>query len=202
MKCEKPAYICKYFQKKSLFSIFFDAVFIVVIALLIYPGTRSDVAAFFIRLTSLPPSTLDKNERFTLSQETEKWKLYDYSLHPYTFKQLNDKPVFLNIWATWCPPCIAELPGIMKVYEEYKTKVNFVLVTNEQPDKVKLFLKKNNYDFHPFFFYQYLPHDLKTESIPTTYIIDKSGVVVVSKKGSARWSSDKIRKLLKNLSDK
>jgi len=47
-----------------------------------------------------------------------------------------------------------------------------------------------------------LPHDLKTESIPTTYIIDKSGVVVVSKKGSARWSSDKIRKLLKNLSDK
>ncbi len=201
MNCTKPAFICNYFKKKSLFSIFFDAVFVIILILLIYPGTRKDVAAFFIRMTSLPPSSLDKDEQFKISAEAEEWKIYDYTLHPHVFKTLNDKPVFLNIWATWCPPCIAELPGIMEVYNDYKDKVNFVIVTNESPEKVKPFLLKNKYDPQPFFFYQRLPRDFQTESIPTTYILDKNGVVVVSKKGSARWGSGKIRKLLDSLSE-
>ena len=199
--CKKPAFICNYFKKKSIFSIFFDFVFVVILALLIYPGTRKDVAAFFIRLTSLPPSTLDKDEQFTISENTKEWKIYDYTLHPHTFKEVNEKPVFLNVWATWCPPCIAELPGILEVYDDFKDKVNFVLVTNESPDKVKSFLGKNKYKSSPFYFYERLPEDFETESIPSTFIIDKKGVVVLDKKGAARWSSGKIRKLLESLTD-
>jgi thiol-disulfide isomerase/thioredoxin len=202
MKCEKLAFLCNYFKKKSIFSIFFDLVFVVIIVLLVNPGTRTDVAAFFIKLTSLPPSTLDTDEQFELSDEAKNWKIYDYKLHPISLEELNDKPVFLNIWATWCPPCIAELPGILDVYQDYKDKVHFVLISNESPDKVKSFLDKNKYDKHPFYFYQRLPGDLQTKSIPTTYIIDKAGKVVLEKKGSARWSSGKIRKLLDGLSDK
>ena len=199
MNCTKPAFVCNYIKKKKPLSIFFDLVFAVLIALLIYPGTRKDVAAFFIKLTSLPSSTLDSNEQFTISKQSEQWKVYDFSIHPVTLETLNKKPVFVNIWATWCPPCIAELPAILDVYNEYGDKVNFVLATNETPEKVKAFLNKNNYNKTPFYFYRDLPVEFQTESIPTTYILDKNGKVVLVKKGAARWNSGKIKKLLNSL---
>ncbi len=199
MNCTKPAFVCNYFKKKKPLSIFFDLVFVVLIALLIYPGTRKDVAAFFIKLTSLPPSTLDTDEQFNISKQSKQWKVYDLSIHPVTLETLNKKPVFVNIWATWCPPCIAELPAILDVYNEYGDKVNFVLATNESPEKVKAFLSKNNYNKTPFYLYQNLPVEFQTESIPTTYILDRNGKVVLVKKGAARWNSGKIKKLLNSL---
>ena len=199
MNCVKPAFICNYLKKKKPLSIFFDIVFVVLVALLIYPGTRKDVAAFFIRLTSLPPSSLDSDEQFVMSKQSEQWKVYDLSQHPVTLKTLNSKPVFVNIWATWCPPCIAELPSILGLYESYGDRVNFVLASNEQKQKIDAFLKKNNYDKTPFYQYNRLPLEFKTESIPTTYILDSNGKVVLIKKGAARWNSGKIKRLLDGL---
>lgn len=186
-------------KKKKPLSIFFDVVFVILIALLIYPGTRKEVAAFFIRLTSLPPSSLDSDEQFVISKQSEQWKVYDLSQHPVTLKTLNSKPVFVNIWATWCPPCIAELPAILELYESYGDRVNFVLASNEQEEKIDAFLKKNNYNKTPFYIYSRLPLELKTESIPTTYILDSNGKVVLIKKGAARWNSGKIKRLLDGL---
>ena len=40
----------------------------------------------------------------------------------------NNKPVFINFWATWCGPCVGELPDLQKVYDEYKDKVDFVFI--------------------------------------------------------------------------
>jgi len=199
MNCVKPAFICNYFKKKKPLSIFFDVVFVIVIALLIYPGTRKDVAAFFIRLTSLPPSSLNSNEQFMMSKQSEQWKIYDLSQHPVTLQTLNSKPVFVNIWATWCPPCIAEMPAIIELYKTYGNKVNFVLASNENTEKITAFIKKNNYDKTPFYQYNHLPLEFKTESIPTTYILDSKGKVVLIKKGAARWNSDKIKRLLDGL---
>ena len=200
MNCTKPAFVCNYFKKKKPLTIFFDLVFVVLIALLIYPGTRKDVAAFFIRLTSLPPSTLDNNEQFVISKQSKNWKVYDMSAKTISLNELNNnKPVFVNIWATWCPPCIAELPAIMELYDAYGDKVSFVLATGESPEKVKAFLLKNNYNNSPFYFYRNLPVEFQTESIPTTFIVDKSGKVVLVKKGAARWNSGKIKELLNSL---
>jgi thiol-disulfide isomerase/thioredoxin len=196
------AIVSNYFKKKKPLSIFLDLVFIVLLALLIYPGTRKDVAAFFIRLTSLPPSALDNDEQFAIDNKTKQWQLYDYSLHPIHFYELNEeKPVFLNVWATWCPPCIAEMPGIMRLYKEFNDKINFVLISNESPDKIKAYVMKNKYDSSPFYFYQQLPILLETESIPTTYVIDKKGNVILVKKGAARWNSGRMRNILLRLSE-
>ena len=200
MGCTKPAFVCNYLKKKPL-SIFFDVVFVVIIILLINPGTRKDVAAFFIRLTSLPPSTLESDEQFTLSRQTDQWKVYRFDGQPVSLNELHRKPLFLNVWATWCPPCVAELPAILELYGEMKNKANFVLISNENPAMVKAFLEKNKYPSAPFYFYRNLPFELQTQSIPTTYIIDKNGKVVVAKKGAARWNTGKIRKLISRLAE-
>ena len=188
-----------YLTKKKWYSILSDAVFVIIITLLIIPSTRTEVASFFIRLTSLPPSTLDSDEQFSISHQAQSWQIYDMQGNQVSFDSLNRKPVFLNFWATWCPPCIAELPGIADLYEKYHNDVNFIIVSAESRAKVRAFAKKKNFNQLPFYQNKTLPSDFSSQSIPTTFIINKEGVVVVSKKGSARWNSGSIEDVIEQL---
>jgi len=192
-------YFKKYFKKKSIFGIVTDFIFILLIVLLIIPGTRTEVTSFFIKHTSLPPSALDTNEQFIVSRNAQNWVLYDMQGNPHTFKELNQKPVFLNVWATWCPPCVAELPSIKELHTEYEDKVNFILVSDESPATVKSFIEKHDYQNLNFYISSGLPADFSTQSIPTTFVISTKARVVVNKKGAARWNSSKMKNILDNL---
>ncbi len=191
--------IKNYFTKKKWYSIVSDAVFVLLIVLLIIPSTRIEVTSFFIRLTSLTPSTLNKDEQFKLNRQAETWQIIDMKGDQISFSSLNEKPVFLNFWATWCPPCIAELPGIIELYEKYKNEVDFVLVSNESRAKVLDFAKTSNFNKSLFYRNTSLPSNFSSQSIPTTFIISKNGYVVVSEKGAARWNSDRIEEVINKL---
>ncbi len=191
--------VSNYFKKKKPLGIITDVLLVVLVVLLILPATRKDVSAFFIRLTSFPPSTLDPDEQFTLNSNTLEWQLYDLQGRKIDFEALNKKPVFLNIWATWCPPCIAELPSIQELYNDYGDKVNFILVSSEDPGKVLEFSKEHQYNDLPFYFSSSFPPNFSTNSIPATFIVSKDGRVVVSKKGASRWNSGTTRDLLDKL---
>ncbi len=193
------ALIHNYFHTKKPFTIITDFLFVLFILLLLIPGTRTQVAAVFIRVTSLPPSELSQSQQYPISKETKQWVITDKEGQNHVFGQLLGKPVFVNLWATWCPPCIAELPGISDLYEKYKDRVNFVLLSDESPAKIKAFILKHQYQNMPFYRYSSVPPDFSTRSIPTTFIISKEGKVVLSKKGAARWQSGKVQKLLNNL---
>jgi len=199
MAIKPKAWISGYFKKKKPFTIVTDIIFIVLIILLLIPGTRKEVSSMLIRLTSLPPSTLDTEEQFTISKNTADWQLFNKEAQPVSFEQLNGKPVFLNFWATWCPPCLAELPGIMDIYEKYKDDVNFIFVSSENPEVVRKFLDKNGYRDDPFYYVGSVPKDFFSNSIPATFIISRKGRVVVSKKGAARWNTGKTENVLKQL---
>jgi len=131
-----------YLRKKKPLSIFFDVLFVVLVILMIIPATRKEMSSLIIRTTSLPPSTLDNDDQFIINNQTRSWQLYDYEGNAYRFEDLADKPVFLNIWATWCPPCIAELPGIFELYQNNRGIANFILVSYEDPEIVKAFAEK------------------------------------------------------------
>lgn len=191
--------VLNYFKKKKLLSIFFDATFVIVIALLIIPATRKETAAFFIRLTSFPASTLDSDEQFKVSNSVNNWQLFNLDGKKVNYVELSDKPLFVNIWATWCPPCVAELPGIEELHEQYGEDVSFILVSNEDPATIKAFAEKHGYNELPFYYSNSVPSDFSSNSIPTTFILNKKGVVKVDKKGAAKWNSDKTKKLLEQL---
>ncbi len=188
-----------YLKKKRPLSIFFDVLFIILVVLMLIPSTRKELSSFIIRTTSLPPSSLDNDEQYEIDAQALSWQLIDYEGNTYRFEELNDKPVFLNIWATWCPPCIAELPGILELYRNNSKTANFILVSNESPEVVKAFAEKHGYTDLPFYFARSAPADFESQSIPTTFIISKSGQVVLKKKGAARWNSDKTKQILKQL---
>lgn len=116
-----------------------------------------------------------------------------------SLNSMNDKPIFLNFWATWCPPCIAELPGIEDLHNEYGDKVNFILVSNESRAKVRAFANNKGFETLPFYQNESVPVDFASQSIPTTFIISSSGDIVLDKKGVAKWNSDRVKELLDNL---
>lgn len=192
-------YLQDYFKKKKPFTIFTDVLFIVFIILLIIPATRKEVSSWLIRLTALPPSELATDNQYTISEDARHWQMYDMQGNTITMDELLNKPVFLNFWATWCPPCVGELPGIQELYNEYKDKVHFVLVTGEQQGTVKEFAGKHAYNDLPFYLSRSTPFDFASESIPATFVISKAGKVVISKKGAARWNSGKMKRILDEL---
>ncbi len=192
-------YFQNYYKKRKPFAVATDILFWGLILLLVIPSTRVQVSSFFIRIISFAPSGLSTDKQYTISENTRRWQFTAMSGKTVNFSDQLDKPVFINMWATWCPPCRAELPGIQKLYEKYGGKVNFLLLTDETPAKVKAFVRKYHYENLPFYRYRYVPKDFSSNSIPSTFIVSRQGKVVLTKKGAARWDSDKVKKLLDNL---
>jgi len=184
MKLRKP--------KKS------DVILLIVIALLIIPQTRQPIQiALHSVLSKFGPSVIDKEDREKVSYSI--WELRDLEGNELNFADTKGKVVFVNLWATWCPPCIAEFQNIQDLYNDYNDEVVFLLVSDESSQTIQKFLEKKGYDipiFNPLTNY---PDDFNPRSIPRTYIIDKEGHIVVDKKGAANWNSNKIRNQLDEL---
>ena len=111
--------------------------------------------------------------------------------NPLRQSALKGKPVFINFWATWCPPCVGELPHIEKKYAEYKDKMHFVILSvddNEQ-DPAR-FIQSKGYTFPAAYGdHQALGRAYGIDAIPASYIISADGRIVASTVGSMNESS-------------
>ncbi len=176
-------------SKKQLTNI----AFVLLIGLMIFPPTK----VYFIRLFSFSPSieSVENQHKITIAN----WKLKGLNAKNIDIKDLNNKVVFVSFWATWCPPCIAEMPSMKALYEDYKDKVTFLFITNEDWNTVNKFYNKRSYDFPTYNELTSTPKELKSTTIPATYILSKDHNVMVAKKGAANWNADSIRSLLDTL---
>ena len=105
---------------------------------------------------------------------------------------LKGKVVFVNYWATWCPPCIAEMPTINELYNKYKDDehVAFIMVDvdNDAP-KASAFMQKHGYNLPLYTQTKQVPDSLMNGTIPTTLVFDKQGKLVYKHAGAADYSS-------------
>lgn len=112
------------------------------------------------------------------------------------------KVIFLNFWATWCPPCIAEMPNIQSLYEKFKSNKNisFLMISlDEDPDKARKFIERKGFTFPVYLLNGHRPAIFQSSTIPTTYVINKSGMLVVEKRGMANYNTSSFRTFLKNV---
>ena len=117
-----------------------NIIFLVLIALLLIPQTRKPIQVFLNKgLALFSPSIVDQDKRKAISDFN--WNLQNTNtLETYNFKNTEGKVVLVNFWATWCPPCIAELPSLDQLYQSYNDKVVFLFVSNEEISVVNKFL--------------------------------------------------------------
>jgi len=175
-----------------------NLVFLVVIAILIIPQTRKPIQVFLNKGFALISPSIEKKENQTTLKSYE-WKLKDENGNIFDFESVKGKVVFINFWATWCPPCIAEMPSIQNLYTDYKDKVEFLLVTNDPYAEINEFLSKNNYDFKILRPVTFNTSVFDVSTIPRTFLIDKTGKIIIDETGAANWNSDKVRLVIDNL---
>jgi len=175
-----------------------NIIFVIVIAIIFFTPVKGYIQVFIskAKMVIMPPS-IDDDGAIVASFD---WKLKGINTEDYNFESAKGKVVFVNFWATWCPPCRAEMPSIQKLYDDYGDRIEFVFHTNElESDKVNSFLDKNNYTLPSFNSYNNQPKEFDVSTIPATFILDKSGRIVIHEVGAVDWNSDKFRKLLDEL---
>ena len=107
---------------------------------------------------------------------------------------LKGKVIFLNFWATWCPPCIAEMPGVNKLYEKFKNDPNVVFILADADGDLKKsqhFMDRKGYALPVYSISSEIPDILFQGSLPTTVVFDKQGRISYNESGAANYSDQK-----------
>ncbi len=126
--------------------------------------------------------------------------LEDLKGHHFFFGKYREKIIFINFWATWCPPCIAEMPDIHRLYEKRKNEVSFIMISLDQDkQKARDYIAKKGYVFPVFFPASVLPKIYDIRTIPTTYVLDRQGMIHVKNHGMAKYDTPTFHRMLTTL---
>ena len=114
--------------------------------------------------------------------------------------QFKGKVIFMNFWATWCPPCVAEMPAINKLHKEMGDEVAFVMLSMDQNfDKAVSFKERKDYGLPIYELAGQLPAMYRSSALPTTYVIDADGKLALTHKGMADYNTDEFKNFLNSL---
>ncbi len=176
-----------------------DILFILLVVAMLIPPVRKELSSAVLRLTLRAPKIEKTESTDILQPEDLQWEIQNLEEEVFFLQEYSGKPVFLNFWATWCPPCRAEMPSIQSLYDTHKQNVQFILLSYEEKGVIQDFLKSKGYQL-PVYTSQYrAPELLYSTSLPTTFIISSEGKVVLSHMGTANWNSEKVNTLLNEL---
>jgi thiol-disulfide isomerase/thioredoxin len=116
----------------------------------------------------------------------DKIRLKDLDGTPINLEKYQGETVFINFWATWCKPCLKEMPSIEKAQHILQNEnVVFLLASAETIEEIGTFRKLNTY---PFNYVQIQnSEELSIDGLPTTFIFDKEGKLVFSESGYRKW---------------
>ena len=152
---------------------------------------------FLNRIFSFSPPVIEQKERQRITDYD--WKLKDEEWNFFNFEKSKGRVVFINLWASWKLPSEAELASIQQLYDKYKGKMDFYIITNENRPPVEAFMEKHQFTFPVTYLIIGEKMPIDSSKVPSSYLIDKEGDIVVHKEGIADWSTRKFYELLDEL---
>ena len=133
------------------------------------------------------PHFPDTNSPVDLGRADYGWAMQTLDGETVSFSEFQGKTVFLNIWATWCSPCVMEMPSIEKLHQSIDpSKVAFVILSQEEEEAVQAFAERESLDL-PLYIAEELPSVFDSGTVPATFIIDPAGKVVFQHTGAMKW---------------
>lgn len=169
------------------------AVPLMVVALLILGCVQPADSPVEIELPSEPLKWLAEEERppldlsgTFLNLEGEEVSLLD--------PDAEGNVVFLNLWATWCGPCLAEMPAMASLYQQLSgSGFSMVAVSEEDPETVREFLADSPYPFKILMDPEnVLGNRFAVIAIPSTFIIDREGRLALRQTGAYHWDAAEV----------
>ncbi len=149
------------------------------------------------KLFSFSPPVIEEANREKITDYD--WKLKDAEWNFFNFEKSKGKVVFINLWASWRLPCEAELASVQKMYDKYQGKMDFYIITNENRPPVEAFMKKHGFTFPVTYLIIGEKTPINPDEVPSSYLIDKSGNIVIYKQKIADWGTSKVYGLLDTL---
>ena len=149
--------------------------------------------AFVLLLVSCKEkdSASNKNKpevKTKVESELDKIKLTELDGTSIDLNDYKGKIIFLNFWATWCKPCIQEMPSIANAMKKVnQDEVVFLFASTEEADEIKSFKEKMSFPFHYVKVHNFETLDIMT--IPTTFIFNSKGKRVFNEMGYRKWDS-------------
>ncbi len=177
-----------------------------IVAMVVNPNAKAFVIQNLMKVGLFQPAVPSQNQNASVQNVGQQPPLdiifKDGEGKTVSLSDLKGKVVFLNFWATWCPPCIAEMPSINKLKKRYKASGDVVfLMVDADGDyqKSSAFMRKRNYDLPIYIAVSHIPEEVFGDSLPTTVILDKDGRMVFRQEGSADYENPEIITLINNL---
>lgn len=170
-----------------------------VVGVLLITGWYKEVAGFLQR------GILETGIMQPDISETSRMADYDFHIidengKTIDFSEFQGKTVFMNIWATWCPPCIAEMPDINDLYKKIGTNVQFVMISvDDDPNIAHKFIDRKGFEFPVYFLKYGLPQAYASSAIPSTYVLSPAGQIVVEEHGLSKYDTEEFRNFLLSL---
>ena len=200
--------------KKKKSSIVFYVIFTLIMGLIIWPDGRIFVQQQLMKIGFFKPDlsdvTVNESAQAPTTTAIQEQATFDKAVfvneakEQFDTEKLKGKVLFINFWATWCPPCRAEMPSIQKLIEKFKgnDKVAFLIVEIESNvEGTHAFLKENNLQLPIVYPASDIPNNWLGGSIPSTVILDKNGNLAVKKEGMYDYSDASVQEFMQKLID-
>lgn len=178
---------------------------IFVLAILISPQFKGIIIQGLMKIGLFQPSIPEQSDQASYpvlaSAETgEDIQFEDEEGKIIRLIDLKGKVVFVNFWATWCPPCIAEMPSINKLKDKFKDNPNIVFIMLDMDSDLKKslkFMERKKYDLDVYIPASQISGDYFQGALPTTLLFDKTGRLVFKDEGVADYSNSEFEEFLK-----
>ena len=190
------------FTKKNILNGLFIALLLVIVFV---PAAKSLMLQGLMQIGFLQPNITQ--EQKVISTDLSSIKFKDAKGAEINLAELNGKVVFINFWATWCPPCLAEMPSINTLHKQFgaDNDVVFIMVDADSNfEKSLSYMNKRQYKMPVYAMASSVPENLFKGSLPTTIVFDKKGRIAFHEEGAANYGNKKFVdfiKQLKNLKD-
>ncbi len=135
-----------------------------------------------------------QDSRLVGTTDTVDFSLRDSQGRFFSIAEQRGKVVFINFWASWCPPCRAEFSSLESFYRKVKDNPDIVFVTVNEDDSTVIarrFLDQHHYTVPVYFRAGEIPADVFSGTLPTTVVLDKRGVVRLKEEGMANYDTKK-----------
>lgn len=148
-------------------------------------------------LFSKPPKVIAEENRQQIKDYN--WKLKDAQWDYFNFDKSEGNVIFINRWASWKIPSSAELRSIQKLYDAYKGKIDFYIITDEVREPVEEFMDKNDFTFPVTYLIIGEKTAVSFPEVPSSYLVAKDGSIVIAQEGIAKWNGEEVHATIDSL---
>ncbi len=197
----------KWKEKFSFSNIFTGIIVVFVLAMLLSPDFKAMVTQNLMKIGLFQPkvpggSTDAMAAEISANSVNEEILFENPDGQVIKLSDQRGKIVFINFWATWCPPCIAEMPSINKLYSEFRDndKVMFLMVdVDNNRAKSQKFMNVRKFELPIYTPASFIPSSYMSGAIPTTLVLNKYGKVVFKHEGMGDFSNKEFHSFISAL---